>query len=167
MENLARKNYDKDADLLVRQELQSARIPVVNVGSVLSEEVKTRYIGVLNGFTFRRKDVYWIVSGYMPFEDAMFIYDKHSEFGIRAGGRPMNVSPEWVWDSKCPAFKNKVMELLENCSCMQEFVEKTAKEVHENEDDFKYVTLYHVDSLLGLCKLAETIISRNIHSSDM
>ena len=49
MENLARSEYDFDADKKVKEELQIAGIPAIRLG-VIENEVKTHYIGILNGF---------------------------------------------------------------------------------------------------------------------
>ena len=46
VENLARREYDSDVNKKVKEELQIAGIPVVNIGR-LDNEVKTNYIGIL------------------------------------------------------------------------------------------------------------------------
>ena len=78
MENLARREYDPDADKKVKEELQIAGIPVVRVG-LMNNEAKTYYIGILNGFVFIRAWYYWIVKGNMPIEYAQYLYDNYQD----------------------------------------------------------------------------------------
>lgn len=164
MENLARREYNHDVDQLVKQELQVARIPVVNVGGVIDSEVKTRFIGLLNGFTFKRCCKYWVVCGWMPMKHAKYIYEQYKELGIRAGGYCDNVSPEHDWVCEDPVFDKELLELRKKCSSFKEFFERSAVEVKENPESLKFVKIYHVDSLLGLCKLAEIIRDKKIQS---
>ena len=54
LDNLARKEYDRKIDERVKEELEIAEIPVFELPACMNTEVKTKYIGVLNGFTFYR-----------------------------------------------------------------------------------------------------------------
>ena len=58
----------------------------------------------------------------------------------------------------------ELVELRKKCSSIKEFIERSVVEVKENPKSFKFVKIYHVDSLLGLCKLTEVIRDRKIQS---
>ena len=52
MDNFARHEYDGKIDDKVKEELRLANIPVFRLPYYMNTEVKTRYIGILNGFVF-------------------------------------------------------------------------------------------------------------------
>lgn len=72
MDNLARSKYDPEADKKVKEELLIAKIPVLELG-IMDKEVKTKYIGILNGFVFQRAWYYWVVKGNMPLKFAKIL----------------------------------------------------------------------------------------------
>lgn len=70
MDNFARCEYDGEIDYKVKEELQIANIPVFRLPYYMNTEVKTKYIGILNGFMFYRAWNYWICHGDMPLDIA-------------------------------------------------------------------------------------------------
>lgn len=131
LENLARKEYNCDADEKVKEELLIANIPVLRLG-VMNNEVKTRYIGLLNGFVFVRAWRYWVVKGNMPLKFAKQIYENYKDLNIRVNGDAGNSNPN----------KNSCREV----------------------QDELVISMYHIDTQLGLCKFAEMIKQNNIYT---
>lgn len=164
LDNLSRREYDREADLKVKEELLLADIPVLPVIGVIEGEVKTHYIGVLNGFVFERAWTYWVVSGWMPMEHARYIYANYKDLDIRAGGHCGNESPEESYIYTNPAYIKRLEEFRDSCSSLNEFIDRAKEEVKENPDDSKFIKFYHVDTQLGLCKLAEVIKQFDIHT---
>ena len=160
MNNLAKHNYDREIDKQVKEELMIAGISVIDVGGFINNEVKTRYIGFLNGFIFYRAWTYWVVKGYMPLEDAKNIYKNYKDLDIRAGGHCGNVNPEEI--AIDPTYQKKLQDLL-NDVVIHEYMEK-AKEIKIEPNDPKFVDCYHVDKQLGLNKLVEYIKTNNIYT---
>ena len=162
MENLARAEYDLDADKKVKEELQIAGIPVVRVG-LINNEVKTYYIGILNGFVFIRAWYYWIVKGNMPLENAQYLYDNYKDLDIRAAGHAGNPPPkEWSknkdYDKLIKPYVNKLL----NKEISAEELDKIGKDIISQGE--QVIDIYHIDTQLGLCKFAEVIRSNDIHS---
>lgn len=162
MDNLARREYDPEADKKVREELQLAGIPVVRVG-LIENEVKTYYIGILNGFVFIRAWYYWIVKGNMPLEHAQYLYNNYKDLDIRVAGHAGNPPPE-EW-SKNINYR-KLME-----PHTRKFFDKeiTSDELTEISKEIaaqgeQVVDVYHIDTQLGLNKFVEVIKSNNIVS---
>lgn len=92
--NLATREFDEKTDKKVLEELKSAGIPVMYLPSYMNTEVKTRYIGVLNGFIFIRGWRYWQCNGNMPLEIAEKLYTACHDMKIRACGHAGNPSPK-------------------------------------------------------------------------
>lgn len=92
--NLATHEFDGKTDKDVAKELKTAGIPVMYLPSYMNTEVKTRYIGVLNGFIFIRAWRYWQCNGNMPLEIAEELHKTSEGMGIRAGGHADDLSPE-------------------------------------------------------------------------
>ncbi len=162
MKNLARREYDFNADQKVKEELQIAGIPVVKLG-LINNEVKTHYIGILNGFIFERAWYYWVVRGNMPLRYAQYLYDNYKDLDIRTNGIAGNDPPlKWL--------KNKDYNKL-----IKSFVNKftdgeiTIEELNKISDEFQkqgeqVINMYHIDTQLGLCKFAELIKENDIKS---
>ena len=80
MENFASREYDFNIDKKVKEELEIANIPYIMLPNFINTEVKTKYIGLLNGFKFYRAWAYWVCVGDMPLDDAEFIYENYKDF---------------------------------------------------------------------------------------
>lgn len=162
MDNLARREYDSDADKKVKEELQLAGIPVVRIG-LINNEVKTYYIGILNGFVFIRAWYYWVVKGNMPLEYAQYLYDNYKDLDIRVAGDCGNPPPkQWA--------KNIDYKKLTK-PYIQKFLDKeiTGKELEQIGEEIaaqgeQVIDLYHIDTQLGLNKFVEIIKTNNIQT---
>ena len=159
MDNFARHQYDRNIDDRIKEELQIANIPVFRLPSYMNTEVKTKYIGLLNGFTFYRAWNYWVCEGDMPLDIADEIYKKYKELNIRAGGHCGNVSP--ITQSYNPIYKKEMKEYLDKVG-QKEFIKTCDNVIHDDQTQPRFVEIYHIDTQLGLCKLAETIRNENI-----
>lgn len=158
LNNLAHRDYELNADNEVKNELQIADIPVFELPSYMNTEVKTRYIGLLNGFVFYRAWTYWVCYGDMPLNEAQYIYDNYKDLKIRAGGHCENVEPVTV--SYNPVYKQELRNLL-NKYDVPEYLER-AKKIVDDKILPRFVKMYHIDTQLGLCKLAQVIREHNI-----
>ena len=77
--NLSHRDYNSDVDKEVKNELLIANIPVFKLPSYMNTEVKTYYIGLLNGFMFYRAWTYWVCCGDMPLNESQYIYDNYKK----------------------------------------------------------------------------------------
>lgn len=164
MENLARHDYKPDADQKVKEELQIANIPIFKLPSYMHTEVKTRYIGILNGFTFTRAWTYWVCNGLMPLEYANRLYKDYKDLNIRAGGHCGNETPES--QSINPIYKKELNEFFEANSQIlgiEKCIEQ-AKNIIDDKTQPRFVETYHIDTQLGLCKLSQVIKENNIQT---
>lgn len=162
MENLARNEYDFDVDKKVKEELQIAGIPVVRLG-VINNEVKTHYIGILNGFVFVRAWYYWVVRGNMPLEYAQYLYDNYKDLNIRVDGNCGNPPPsEWVRNKDADKLYKPYFNKWKNKEITTEEMDNICKEIDKQGE--QVVNTYHIDSQIGLCKFAEVIRENNIQS---
>lgn len=94
MENLATHEYNPGFDKEVRNELEIAKIPVVELPAFMNTEVKTQYIGMFKGWMFWRAWTYWVACGNLPLTLAKKLYDSNDKgLGIRAFGHCGNVDP--------------------------------------------------------------------------
>lgn len=162
MENLARHEFDRNIDEKVKQELQIAKIPVFTLPAWLNTEVKTKYVGMLNSFFFYRAWTYWICVGDMPMNVARYIYQEFKSLEIRAGGHAGNVDPREV--SYNPIYKHDIAECFKKYSDDMEKYTEEAKKIVDDKTQRRYVDCYHIDTQLGLCKLADTIRDYQVHS---
>lgn len=129
MENLASNGYSEKFDNKVKEELLIARIPIITLPSYLNTEVKTRYIGysnLSNPFKFYRAWTYWVVDGWVSMHTAKEIFKRFpKEWRVRAYGHAGNIDPS------------------------------SAVYLCESRGDVDYVTIYHIDTLIGLCRFCE------------
>ena len=160
MDNFARREFDTEINKKVKEELEIANIPYIRLPRYMDTEVKTDYIGLLNGFKFYRAWTYWVCIGDMPLDDANYIYENYRDLDIRAGGHCGNVEPET--QSYNPVYDAELSKLLKSVG-IKEYMEKS-KEIVDDKSLPRFVRVYHVDTELGLCKLAKTIIERDIHT---
>lgn len=153
LENLARRYYEPDADKKVKEELTAAGIPVLSLMNSADGEVKTYYIGLLNGFIFQRAWKYWVVKGNMPLDVAEYIYYNHKELEIRAAGDAGNPNPrDFAVD---PIYKKYCREQYKN----GKNPDKTKKEYQYNP---RYIQMYHIDTEEGLKVFADTVKKFNV-----
>jgi hypothetical protein len=149
----------EDCDKDIIQELTIAKIPYLRIGK-RNNEVPSEYIGILNGFVFVRAWYYWTVSGYMPLKYADELYIKYKDLQIRAGGHCGNVAPSEQVTSR--EHKKRCRDLFTSMP-FKELVEwEKTHPLKVEESDEKCVDHYHIDTQLGLCRFAETIIENNI-----
>lgn len=162
MDNLARREYDLDADKKVKEELQIAGIPVVRLG-VMDNEVKTHYIGILNGFVFVRAWYYWVVRGNMPLEHAQYLYDNYKDLDIRVAGHCGNPPPsEWARNKDADRLYKPYINKWKNKEITIEEMKNICKEIDKQGE--QVIEIYHIDTQLGLCKFAEVVKKNNIQS---
>lgn len=160
MDNLASHKYETEIDKKVKEELEIAGIPVFKLPAFMNTEVKTKYVGILNGFFFYRAWTYWICEGDMPLDDANYIYNNFKDLLIRAGGDAGNDPP--ILQSYNKEHIAQLKHLRDSLPIAQYFVE--SKKVVEDKTLPRFVGDYHIDTQLGLCKLAQTIKDGNIHT---
>ena len=152
---------DKKCDTIIREELQIANIPIIELGSYMNSEVSASVIGLLNGFKFKRAWYYWMVDGYMPLKYADYLYDNYEDLNIRVAGHCGNPPPkEWITCKNKSKLLDPLFELYESGKITMDEFNIQAKELTNAEEPF--ISSYHIDSQLGLCKFAETIIKNNI-----
>lgn len=159
MDNFARYEYDGEIDYKVKEELQIANIPVFRLPYYMNTEVKTKYIGILNGFVFYRAWNYWICHGDMPLDIANEIYKKYKELNIRAGGHCGNELP--ITQSYNPIYEKEMEEYRDKVG-LNEFIKTYKDVIHDDKTQPRFVDTYNIDTQLGLCKLAETIRNENV-----
>ena len=162
MENLASREYKAEFNAKVKAELKTAGIPAVKVG-LIDNEVKTYYIGILNGFVFTRAWTYWVVKGYMPLEYAEYLYRYHKDLNIRVAGHCGNPSPsEFSECRNSDEIANAFVEKVRNGEMSWKEAEKEFLVLNKQGEQF--VTMYHIDTQEGLNKFVEAIKSYNIQS---
>ncbi|MBO5435311.1 hypothetical protein J6A31_05800 [bacterium] len=163
-ENLATTNYDPRKNEQVREELMLANIPVMKLPGCMDTEVRTQYIGLLNGFVFYRAWRYWICEGNMPLEYANQLYTKYEDLLIRAGGHCGNLPP--VEMSVNPLYIAALKEYGSTVS-YEEYVANHKTAVVDDMTQPRFVRMYHIDTQLGLNRLAQCIIDNDIHTENM
>lgn len=161
------EDFDQDA----KNELLAAGIPVLQLPTTLNTEVKTRYVGYLNGFVFFRAWRYWVCEGLMPIANAKEIFEQISAMAVRAGGSAANPVPMSM--AVCPAATMRMRkeaerahEAITDSKKRIEYLQQYCEE-HGNakpgEDVF--VQVYHVDTEEGLKALAEYIRAHDVHAA--
>ena len=137
-ENYKSDNYDKTIDNAIKTELKDAGIPVIELPYYMWADVKTRHIGILNGFVFHRTNTCWMCDGNMPLKMAHHIYRSDWNEGIRAGGLRADTPPD---------------DVAHNLNC-------------ENKDitQPRFVSTYHIDTEEGLKRIASVIKDYGVYS---
>ena len=159
MDNFARHEYDRKIDHRVKEELKMANIPVYSLPYYMDGEVKTKYFGILNGFTFYRAWNYWICDGDMPLDVVNKIYKKYKELNIRAGGHCGNEPP--ITQSYNPIYTKELEEYRDKVG-LDKFIRTYKDVVHDDKTQPRFVDIYHIDTQLGLSILADTIRRENV-----
>jgi hypothetical protein len=163
MENLA---GNPGADRYVRRELARARVPAVEGGADGGGEVPATVTGRLGGFSFRRAWYYWVVTGPVPLEVAERLYeDPVGQTDVRAGGHCGCPHPsqqaEWIAPDGRRVVPTEEREKMLEMSRHSQVLAKTfADSLAEKDVTFsddppslrarQFVTLYHIDSEVGL-----------------
>lgn len=159
--NYALHQYRTKEDKAVREELVAAGIPVLELPGFMDTEVKTHYIGLLNGFVFARAWRYWVCTGDMPLQKALEIYDRFHAISVRAEGHAGNIRPEGYCPQYEKALADKMNELKDQQAPAQEVMAELEK-IKEAADTPKFVSCYHIDTSEGLKALAEYIQENEI-----
>lgn len=149
MKNLA---GDRDCDKVMLEEMKEAGIHPVKVDR-MNSEVPSSYIGVLNGFKFMRAWYYWVVTGEMPLDDAISIYESFGvECKVRTAGMAGNDDPrKWAKNKDYDEEMKPYMEKYKNGELDFSEVSKISNEVSSNGEQI--IDVYHVDLQIGLNKL--------------
>ena len=162
--NLASREYNPEWDDVIKEELMIAGIPVFELPRFMDTEVKTKYIGILNGFVFHRAWRYWICEGNMPLEKAEELYAKHKNLEIRAGGHCGNVEPKSM--SHNPIYEKELCDLRDKTANMKEYM-KLSEKIVDDQTLPRFVEMYHIDTQLGMNKLAEFIKTNSVKTENL
>jgi len=162
---------NKDCDRIMRDELEKARIDVVE-GPRSESEVAATITGELAGWTFTRAWYYWIASGgALPIEVARELYaDPIGRTDIRVGGHCACPSPDeygatyYDADGKILSSDPLGTRAVEYQGLVDRgFIDAADMNKHHFVPDKKLaavravVDLYHIDSLAGLRLFADTL----------
>jgi hypothetical protein len=164
MQNLAGR---EDCDIFIECELVRTGIQVVR-GARNGHEVNASITGKLGRFSFSRAWYYYIAVGDMPIGIARQLYaDPVGQTDIRVSGHCGCPSPDdgrwakWKMDGKVVlpmSEKARGKEFLGSGVLKQSDMDKFSfSDSPASLGAKQYVTLYHIDSELGLFKLAEAI----------
>ena len=163
--NRCTEQYRAKENDAVKAELEAAGIPILTLPGHLDTEVKTSYVGVLNGFVFIRAWRYWVCEGDMPLDNAQEIYCLYQPLMIRAAGHAGNPEPSEV--SYCPAQQKREQETFE----LMRAKGATTMEIREALERLtidtggpRFVRQYHIDTAEGLTALAQYIKEKNIYA---
>ena len=163
--NRALQEYREKEDSEIRAELLNAGIPILRLPSYTNGEVKTRYVGLLNGFVFTRAWRYWVCRGDMPLAAAKEIYRLYQDLAIRAEGHAGNPEPQGY----CPELQAKEQTIIEKMweeNAGMEALEAAIRTISISKDAPRFVRQYHIDTQEGLCALAFYIREKNIFASN-
>lgn len=154
MQNLAGV---RDCDKTVKSELEVAGAHPVKVDR-MNSEVPTSYIGVLNGFKFMRAWYYWVVTGDMPLNDAIKIYETFGkELEVRTEGMAGNDDPrKWA---KNKNYDKEIKPYLDQHLPIEELTKVSERISKQGE---QVISTYHVDTQEGLNELCKYIVENNI-----
>jgi hypothetical protein len=128
-------------------------------------EVESRVRGQLGPYSFRRAWKYWVVNGDVPLDVARELYsDPVGETDIRVAGHCGCPAPAYPW-VQWKTEDGRMVLSIEQQKCSKEYVAsggflaKVAQQILDtctfSDDPVSvgakgYVTLYHIDSELGL-----------------
>lgn len=162
LQNLAVRDYDKDKDEQVKEELEVCDIHVKDNGDIQLGEVKTRYTGMFNGFKFERCWRYWHVTGEMSIENAHELYEKYKEYEIRAEGFAGNPNPVEV------AVNKQKYERVQRVFNTMGLDAATAENAKEDEPGDQYIIrFWHIDTLMGLKRFREFVQEKDIMAGEI
>lgn len=167
IQNFATQIYHRHMDNAVKDELMNAGIPVLTLPSIIDGEVKTRYIGVLNGFVFTRAWRYWCCTGDIPIAHAQEIYARYHDLMIRAAGHAGNPDPIQV--SYSPAQRKREKELVEgmlSLGATNNAIISALQNLDQNTAEPRFIEGYHIDTTEGLETLAHYIKENKIYAQN-
>lgn len=161
--NRALHEYRRKDDDAIRQELLNAGIPVLKLPFHLTGEVKTHYVGLLNGFVFVRAWRYWECQGDMPLGTAKEIYAQLSSLGIRADGHAGNIEPVGYSPTE-EAYARQIVERMQAQQATTMEIMEELQKLSVAPGTPLYVERYHIDTNKGLAALANFIKENNIYA---
>lgn len=153
---IARYEFRQKENAVVLDELKAAGIPYISLPSYLNTEVKTEYIGVLNGFVFWRAWRYWVCVGDMPLENAQEIYRLYHDLSVRAEGHAGNIQPTGYSPEESEKARAVMATMQGDGTKTRDMIAELEK-IHANELSPRFVRQYHIDTTEGLAALAEYI----------
>lgn len=157
----ATPEYRSKEDNAVKKELINAGIPVLTLPVTISGEVKTKHIGLLNGFVFFRAWRYWACQGDMPLGAAKEIYRQFEDLGIRAEGHAGNIAPHGY----CPEGMKQAQTVIEQMQSKEASTTEIIAALEKIEvapGTPHFVAIYHIDTEEGLAAFAKYIQDNNI-----
>lgn len=95
----------------------------------------------------------------MPLDIANKIYEKYKELNIRAGGHCGNEPP--ITQSYNPIYEKEMNQYRDEVG-LEKFIKTYKDVIHDDKSQPRLVDTYHIDTQLGLNKLAETIRNNNV-----
>ena len=165
MQNLNKKEYSLKIDEKVKEELSKVDIPIIELPSYMHADVKTRYIGILNGFLFTRSWKYWKCQGKFPVEIASVIFHSKHFRSVRAEGYSTSVDPVKI--AHDPIYEKALRDLIDKIKNetlgINEYVEGKQKIVKDDKRQ-KYIYFYHIDTIDGLKTIADYIKTYNLQN---
>ena len=173
MQNLA---GNANCDVLIRRELERARIEVQELSARLQAEVPASVIGKLGGYEFRRAWYYWVVTGPMPIGIAEELFvDPVGKTDIRVAGHCGCPPPKEPWVTwllggqivlplKEEVLFDNAIKGLDGPAF--NFGEEKKKYIFSDDPVSlgarAYVMSYHIDSEIGLRLFADAIYKWNL-----
>lgn len=161
--NRATTEYRTAHDMSVRAELEAAGIPVLTLPTYLNSEVKTCYVGLLNGFVFYRAWRYWVCEGDMPLHHAKEIYNKYRTLMVRADGHAGNLEPAG-YDPSIQDRVNTLIARMQQEGATIEEMSAAADRLDREATENRYVKCYHIDTTEGLAALVAYIKANGIYA---
>ena len=174
MKNLAGYKPIEHLDKILRSELTRCGIVAREHIEESGGEVNTHVYGDLSGFTFTRAWTYWMVTGPLPLDVAVTLYDNPvGRDDIRVNGHCGCPSPIGQATWRDPATGKTYCKLDQKTECeryiaaggvMSDIGRKVLDEHLFHDDPASLgavgtIDCYHVDSELGLYILAQAIHS--------
>lgn len=102
-----------------------------------------------------------MVSGYMPLSHAQYLYENYKDLNIRVAGHCGNPPPEeWASCKDGYAKAKPIVDKFLTHEISKEECDSQCLVIMKSGDQF--IDRYHIDSQLGLCKFAETILENSI-----
>ena len=161
--NLALHQYRTKENDTVKRELLAAGIPFVELPAYMNSEVKTSYIGLLNGFIFTRSWSSWVCSGDVPFSYAKQIHQTMNAIGVVATNCYGGEEKEPI--GYCPIQKQREAALLEEMNASGKSTSEViaALEALQKEIDPawpRFVEGYNINTSEGLSAFAASVFPR-------
>jgi hypothetical protein len=147
-------------DQTIKEELSLSGIEIVNIGK-MNREVPASIIGKCNNFIFKRAWYYWVVEGYLPLEQANYLFENFKHLNIRVNGNHEDTKPiEWCQPKNMDNVASGFFQDLMNKKITQEEFEEKCKEIKSQGEQF--VKSYHIDTQDGLNAFVKVVKENNI-----